>query len=235
MVEVKEEETASLRKCKSCWVHEHMKDHCLMKGEEYFFKVLDLGLKTQRREDSDSSSTSIPTRSMALHLHFDSSSSTSNSVDQIRNEKVDHLESLLLLNPQDSQAKLEWPRRMFNLKRYRMLRILTFERVEFHKRGLPCEMTWLIFLRYMSFKGCILRVLPSSIGSELKEDPMATLDKLPKLQVLILQDNAFVGEKMICIKSGFKKLNWLELLPFEFLRDVGGRGRIHAYAFHFRS
>ncbi|XP_022874112.1 probable disease resistance RPP8-like protein 2 [Olea europaea var. sylvestris] len=55
------------------------------------------------------------------------------------------------------------------------------------------------------------------IGSELKEDPMATLDKFPELQVLVLQDNAFAGEKMICVKSGFKKLKRLELLTLRFL------------------
>ncbi|CAA3015784.1 Hypothetical predicted protein [Olea europaea subsp. europaea] len=55
------------------------------------------------------------------------------------------------------------------------------------------------------------------IGSELKEDPMSTLDKLPKLQVLVLQDNAFAGEEMKCVKSGFKKLKRLELLTLSFL------------------
>ncbi|XP_022860502.1 probable disease resistance protein At1g58390 isoform X2 [Olea europaea var. sylvestris] len=36
MVEVKEEETPSLRKYKCCWVHEHMQDHCSLKGGIFF-------------------------------------------------------------------------------------------------------------------------------------------------------------------------------------------------------
>ncbi|CAI9776021.1 unnamed protein product [Fraxinus pennsylvanica] len=297
MVEVEEEETPSLRKYKSCCVHEHIQNQCLELGKEYYFKVLDFGHRTQRRADSNSfSSTSNPARGMALHLDSDSFSSTSNSVDQNRNEEVNHLRSLLLLNPKDRQVKFEWRRKMFNLKRCRMLRVLTFERVDFQERGLPSKMTWPTYLRYLSFKGCILRVLPSSIGiledleqivgwdvtsvhastlclsikiknfdcytekrhsvfrkllswqilhslhmdghlgqiplhnkitssltemvligSELKEDPMATLDKLPELQVLELQDDAFAGKKMICVKSGFKKLKRLELLNLHFL------------------
>ncbi|CAA3023595.1 probable disease resistance RF45 isoform X1, partial [Olea europaea subsp. europaea] len=367
MVEVEKEETPSLRKYKSCRVHEHMHDHCSRKGEEYFFEVLG------KRGSDSLSLTTNPARRMALHLGKEDYRS---SVDQLRNEKDDHLRSLLLLSPQDLQEKFEWPRRMF--KRYRMLRVLTFERVDFQDRGLPRGMTWPIYLRYLSFKGCILGVLPSSIGSlsfletldlrvssqiiipnvlrklgklvylylplkfktpnndklylkslkeieilenfdtgmcnvadlfemmrlrhlsttvegilkdveqivsrmdtpsmitsvsikfknfdcyteerhsvfrkllkckilhtlhmdghlgqiplhynitsslteivlkgsELKEDYMATLDKLPELRVLVLQDNAFAGEKMICVKSGFKKLKRLELLTLQFL------------------
>ncbi|XP_022849578.1 probable disease resistance RPP8-like protein 2 isoform X2 [Olea europaea var. sylvestris] len=367
MVEVEKEETPSLRKYRSCSVHEDMHDHCSRKGEEYFFMVL------VKRSSNSLPLTTNPARRMALHLGKEEDRS---SVDELRNEKVDHLRSLLLLSSQDLQVKLEWPRRMF--KRYRMLRVLTFERVDFQERGLPRGMTWPIYLRYLSFKGCILGVLPSSIGglsfletldlrvssqiiipnvlrklgklvylylplefkmqnngklylkslkeiellqnfdtgmcnvadlfkmkrlrhlsttvegilgdleqivhrmvmtsentavsikvknfdcyteerhsvfrkllecktlhtlhmdghlgqiplhdkitttltgivligSELKEDPMATLDKLPELQVLVLQDNAFAGEKMICVKSGFKKLKRLELLTLRFL------------------
>ncbi|CAA2970262.1 Hypothetical predicted protein [Olea europaea subsp. europaea] len=340
MVEVEEEETPSLRKYKSCRVHEHMQDHCLQKGEEYFFKILD---------NRNSHSVSLtPTLRMALHLDKEADRSY---IDQLRNEKVDQLSSLILLSPQDLQ------------------------------RCLPSGMVWPIQLMYLSFKGCILGALPSSIGSlsflenldlrvssqiiipnvlrklgklvylylllefkmpnndklylkslkeigilenfdpgqcnvadlfemmslrylsttvegimedleqiiygmdmtsenasvlyssiriknfdcytekrhsvfrklleckilrtlhmdghlgqipvyynitrsltkivligsELKEEHMATLDKLPKLQVLVLQDNAFVGEKMICVKSGFKELKQLELLTLRFL------------------
>ncbi|CAA2940143.1 Hypothetical predicted protein [Olea europaea subsp. europaea] len=385
MVEVEEEETPSLKKYKSCWVQEHMQDYCLMKGEEYFFKVLHLGkqdnfgLRTQRRTDSDSfPSASIPARGISLHIGKQDDRS---SVDQFRNEKVNHLRSLLLLNPQDLQMKLEWPRRMFNLKKYRMLRVLKFERLDFQKRGLPRGMIWPIYLKYLSFKGSLLEVLPSSIGnlsileildlrvsnriiipnvlwklgklvylylplefqmpsndklylgslkdleilenfdtgvcnvsdlfemmslrhlsttvegilgdleqiihrmdktsgdtsvlypsikvknfdcyteerhsvfrkllncpilhtmhmeghlgqlspyyritrsltemvligSQLEEDPMTTLDQLPKLLVLVLQDNAFAGKKMICVKSSFKQLKRLEFSTLTFL------------------
>ncbi|XP_022860501.1 probable disease resistance RPP8-like protein 2 isoform X1 [Olea europaea var. sylvestris] len=296
-------------------------------------------------------------------------------------KKFDHLRSLLFLNPRDPEMKLEWPRRMFDLKKYRMLRVLSFERVDFQERGLPRETTKLIYLKYLSFKECNLGVLPSSIGnlsfleildlqvsspiiipnvlrkmvklvylylplefktpnndklylgslkgleilenfdttvcnvadlfemtnlrhlsktvigilgdleqivrrldvtsvhasilfpsikiknfdcyteerhsvlrkllncqilhtpymdghlgrlpryykitssltqmvligSQLKDDPMKTLDKLPELQVLVLQDDAFDGKEMICTKSSFKKLKRLELSTLNFL------------------
>ncbi|CAA3023593.1 probable disease resistance RF45 isoform X1 [Olea europaea subsp. europaea] len=176
-VEEEEEEIPSLRKYKSCQIHEHVKDHCLQKGEEYFFKVLD------NRSSDSLSLTTNPARGMALHLGKEDDRS---SVDQLRNGKVDHLRSLLLLSPQDLQVKLEWPRRMFNLKRYRMLRVLTFERVEFQERGLPSEMTWPIYLRYLSFKGCILGVLPASIGNL---SFLETLDLRVSSKVIIIIPN----------------------------------------------
>ncbi|KAK4405936.1 putative disease resistance RPP8-like protein 2 [Sesamum angolense] len=49
------------------------------------------------------------------------------------------------------------------------------------------------------------------IGSELIEDPMRTLEKLPKLRVLVL-DDAFVGKETVCSSSGFLELKILELL-----------------------
>ncbi|CAA3015783.1 disease resistance At1g50180 [Olea europaea subsp. europaea] len=162
LVEVEAEETSSFRKYKSCRVYEDMQEHCLLKGGEYFFKVLDFGLRTQRRADSDSfSSSSNPVRRVALHIDKQDDRS---SIDQLRNEKFYHLRSLLLLNLQDLQ-KLEWPERMFYLKRYRMLTVLYFKRVNFQGRGLPRELAWPIYLRYLSFNGCILGVLPSSIGN----------------------------------------------------------------------
>ncbi|KAL0456938.1 UNVERIFIED_CONTAM: putative disease resistance protein [Sesamum latifolium] len=49
------------------------------------------------------------------------------------------------------------------------------------------------------------------IGSELIEDPMRTLEKLPKLRVLVL-DDAFVGKETVCSSSSFLELKILELL-----------------------
>ncbi|XP_028104400.1 probable disease resistance protein At1g59620 [Camellia sinensis] len=47
-------------------------------------------------------------------------------------------------------------------------------------------------------------------GSLLKEDPMSTLEKLPNLRSLYL-DEAFVEEKMVCSARGFPQLKYLEL------------------------
>ncbi|KAK4427856.1 putative disease resistance RPP8-like protein 2 [Sesamum alatum] len=49
------------------------------------------------------------------------------------------------------------------------------------------------------------------IGSELLEDPMRTVEKLPKLRVLVL-DDAYVGKEMVCSSSNFLELKILELL-----------------------
>lgn len=48
-------------------------------------------------------------------------------------------------------------------------------------------------------------------GSRLKEDPMATLEKLPHLHTLILRKNAFEGNEICCSLQGFRSLSILEL------------------------
>lgn len=48
-------------------------------------------------------------------------------------------------------------------------------------------------------------------ASALKEDPMETLEKLPKLSSLTLYDSSYVGEKMVCSAKGFPQLLYLKL------------------------
>ncbi|KAF3676405.1 hypothetical protein FXO37_05380 [Capsicum annuum] len=57
------------------------------------------------------------------------------------------------------------------------------------------------------------------IGSELEKDPMQKLFKLPKLRVLVLDDNAFEGTNMVSPASGFTQLRHLELLNLKFLES----------------
>ncbi|KAK8633223.1 hypothetical protein V6N13_014071 [Hibiscus sabdariffa] len=47
--------------------------------------------------------------------------------------------------------------------------------------------------------------------SKLEEDPMPTLEKLPNLRVLELNDVAFKGKEMSCSAQGFPKLEYLTL------------------------
>ncbi|KAA8527790.1 hypothetical protein F0562_035341 [Nyssa sinensis] len=47
--------------------------------------------------------------------------------------------------------------------------------------------------------------------SELKEDPMETLEKLPNLRSLTLGPCAFVGVEMVCSATGFRQLKFLQL------------------------
>ena len=46
---------------------------------------------------------------------------------------------------------------------------------------------------------------------ELKNDPMFILKKLPKLKVLSLSLDAYVGKKLVCSSGGFLQLQSLEL------------------------
>ncbi|PIN03385.1 hypothetical protein CDL12_24091 [Handroanthus impetiginosus] len=48
-------------------------------------------------------------------------------------------------------------------------------------------------------------------ASALGEDPMATLEKLPKLSSLKLYDSTYVGEDMVCLTKGFPQLLCLKL------------------------
>ncbi|XP_042519297.1 putative disease resistance protein At1g50180 [Macadamia integrifolia] len=55
--------------------------------------------------------------------------------------------------------------------------------------------------------------------SKLKQDPMATLEKMPKLKILKLKMLAYVGKRMVCSASGFLRLRHLELKHLMRLRD----------------
>ncbi|KAL0388241.1 UNVERIFIED_CONTAM: Disease resistance RPP8-like protein 3 [Sesamum radiatum] len=54
-------------------------------------------------------------------------------------------------------------------------------------------------------------------GSELMEDPMPTLEKLPKLRVLVLGVDAFAGKTLSCSAPGFIELRRLELLNSQYI------------------
>ncbi|GMQ10703.1 hypothetical protein CsSME_00053602 [Camellia sinensis var. sinensis] len=55
-------------------------------------------------------------------------------------------------------------------------------------------------------------------NSELEEDPMPTLERLPNLQSLLLC-GAFVGDKMVCSANGFPQLKTLRLVNLEHLKE----------------
>ncbi|RVW88610.1 putative disease resistance protein [Vitis vinifera] len=55
--------------------------------------------------------------------------------------------------------------------------------------------------------------------SGLAEDPMQTLDKLPKLRVLRLLRRAYVGKNMLCSSGGFPELRVLKLWMLEQLEE----------------
>uniref|UniRef100_A0A803PX05 Uncharacterized protein n=1 Tax=Cannabis sativa TaxID=3483 RepID=A0A803PX05_CANSA len=45
----------------------------------------------------------------------------------------------------------------------------------------------------------------------LEDDPMPTLEKLPKLRVLIIDYDSFIGDEMVCSRGGFPRLESLRL------------------------
>ena len=56
-------------------------------------------------------------------------------------------------------------------------------------------------------------------GSELEEDPMQTLDKLPNLKVLRFLANSYLGKNMGCSSGGFPQLQVLKLWKLEQLEE----------------
>ncbi|XP_016448813.2 putative inactive disease susceptibility protein LOV1 [Nicotiana tabacum] len=90
------------------------------------------------------------------------------------------------------------------------------------------EFLWCEVLQILHFKGHIGHLPPYDEisqkftqlvlnNSHLKEDPMATLEKLPNLGRLILTDDAYMGKKMVCSASGFRQLKHLELVNLQLL------------------
>ncbi|XP_042493721.1 probable disease resistance RPP8-like protein 2 [Macadamia integrifolia] len=57
-------------------------------------------------------------------------------------------------------------------------------------------------------------------GSELTEDPMPKLEKLPKLQFLRLLSESFKGQNMVCSSGGFGRLRVLRIWKLEELQKL---------------
>ncbi|XP_052287169.1 disease susceptibility protein LOV1-like isoform X2 [Citrus sinensis] len=56
-------------------------------------------------------------------------------------------------------------------------------------------------------------------NTELRDDPMPKLEKLPHLQVLKLKKNSFIGRKLVCSSGGFQSLNVLHLKSMFWLEE----------------
>ncbi|XP_009608392.1 putative disease resistance protein At1g59780 [Nicotiana tabacum] len=141
---------------KSCRVVGLMGDMCLSKAEERdLLKVMDL-----RTEDNPPSFYFSRTRSLVIYLGKYKS--------QV-NPQYRNLRSLRIIETNEHQRleELVWPPVLSDVKQLRALRILDFDRIDFRERGreLPEGIFALPLLRYLSFKGCFLEVLPSSISS----------------------------------------------------------------------
>ncbi|XP_060967008.1 putative disease resistance protein At1g50180 [Cannabis sativa] len=56
-------------------------------------------------------------------------------------------------------------------------------------------------------------------GLLLEDDPMPTLEKLPKLRVLVIGSGTFIGDEMVCSRGGFPRLESLELISLYNLKE----------------
>ena len=56
-------------------------------------------------------------------------------------------------------------------------------------------------------------------NTELRDDPMPTLEKLPHLQVLKLKKNSFIDRKLVCSAGGFPSLKVLHLKSMFWLEE----------------
>uniref|UniRef100_M1B1G0 CC-NBS-LRR class disease resistance protein n=1 Tax=Solanum tuberosum TaxID=4113 RepID=M1B1G0_SOLTU len=145
MVEVKPEEVPTTKKFfKACRFVQGMENFCVSNCEEKcFLKIIHL-----RREDCSLSSSDGPRR-LVIYLG-------KHNVDKT----IQSLRVVLLRN----QHELVFLDKMLNLKEFAVIRILDFDGIDFQRQKLLTNISSLEFLRYLSFKGCILDELPSSIS-----------------------------------------------------------------------
>ncbi|XVE93771.1 hypothetical protein REPUB_Repub01dG0223400 [Reevesia pubescens] len=88
--------------------------------------------------------------------------------------------------------------------------------VNIYELDLSVQITKLPELRHISSNIAHIRLSES----ELDEDPMPTLEKLPKLRILELGNRAFVGMVMICSANGFPRLEFLSISCHSFLEEL---------------
>ncbi|KAF8389433.1 hypothetical protein HHK36_026128 [Tetracentron sinense] len=70
------------------------------------------------------------------------------------------------------------------------------------------------------------QVLPPNLkkltlkGSELYQDPFLSLEKLPNLRILRLQNDSYIGRDMVCTVNGFPQLESLQLQSLRHLEEM---------------
>ncbi|CAN4091858.1 unnamed protein product [Withania somnifera] len=201
MVEVQAEEVqATTKRLKACRLTQGMEDFCVSNCEhKCFLKIIDL-----RREDCSHSLSEGPQR-LVIYLGNRKVDISPKVAKDIRSLRV-----VLLRNQQQIQEN-EWvcPSEMLKLNEYGRLRILDFDGIDFQRKKLPRGIFNLKLLRYLSFKGCVLVELPSSIS------------KLSYLLVLDLRvEEGLVETKIPDVLRKMRRLNHL-YLPLKFATQNG--------------
>nr|XP_004234239.1 probable disease resistance protein RF45 [Solanum lycopersicum] len=191
---------------KSCHLVGLMGDMCLSKAEETdFLKVMDLSNQL-------ASFSFGRTRRVVIYLgKYDA---------EIKPELASNIWSLRIIR--SVVGEFAWPSTlMSNIKEFKSLRILDFGRVDFPRGELPKGISDLQFLRYLSFEGCFLAKLHSSISN------------LSYLQVLDLRTQYKEnGNNTIIPYNVFQKMARLQhlYLPLVFQLQNGKKLRLDGLA-----
>ncbi|KAG8369858.1 hypothetical protein BUALT_Bualt14G0057300 [Buddleja alternifolia] len=161
MVEVHEDEMSVSTRFKSFQLSKLMRDLCLLKNKELgFFKVVDFERGPQLVPDSLSSLSRNEAYRLAINLD-----KYEDGYDfPLEDNEKEHIRSLLFSTKENHQGFV-WPRKLHRLSDFRYLRILDFNGFDFQVTSLPQGIGKLVHMRYLSFRGCILPELPSSIGN----------------------------------------------------------------------
>ncbi|XP_075489154.1 disease resistance protein RPH8A-like [Primulina tabacum] len=147
MVTVQNEEEWDAQRPKSCRIHDLLRDLCIKKGkEEEFLKVVG---SVRVKE------TSFTSPRLAIYLN------THDNIDRVSLEtpEAKTIRSLLLFK---TQKNSKWPSEIADLKEFRYMRVLDFNEVNFRVQKLPKNIDKLVYLRYLSFRGCYIMEFPSS-------------------------------------------------------------------------
>ncbi|KAL2230125.1 UNVERIFIED_CONTAM: Disease resistance RPP8-like protein 3 [Sesamum indicum] len=162
IVEGKEEMSVS-RRSKSCHLHHLIRDLCIREAkQEEFYEVIDF---------EPGNKISFFTRRVAVYLN---KPGDRNDL-PINILGAKNIRSILFFDTDESPPKSTWPREFSNLEEFPSTRVLDFAGVDFRVKKLPRGINKLIHLRYLSFRGCYLQELPSSLGNLLL---LETLDLL---------------------------------------------------------
>ncbi|KAK4425435.1 putative disease resistance protein [Sesamum alatum] len=137
---------------KSCLLHDLMHGLCLRKGkEEGFMKVPDSGRGNIR---------SLLTSKLAIHLNeFEENDVLLDKPQAMR------IRTILFFDNDNSRPKQKWPAEFSQVKSFQRTRVLDFQGVDFRGRKLPTGIDKLVYLRYLSFRGCYLLDLPSTLSN----------------------------------------------------------------------
>ena len=87
-------------------------------------------------------------------------------------------------------------------------------------KSIRLEGEWIcrnLFIDNVNFPPNLTKLTLSKSG--LKEDPIPTLERLRALKFLSLQDEAYIGNQMVCSENGFPQLQFLKLEKLENLKN----------------